>query len=354
MTLVVAGSMLAAACGGDETPAYEASGVVGVTTAVVQLGGLRDVASVPGLIVASAAADLTVYAQEAAEIAELPKKVNDPVAIGDVLVRFDIASLTQELAALQLEVIEATSRLDRARSDLTRQASLFERGITSRNAHDAARLEQSAAESHLGITKARLEALQTGQNRAVVRATFPGLVLEVWHQEGDAVRADNSDPILRVVDPTRVQVAVQLPVAQLARIVPGQTATVRAIAGAMDEAATVVAKSQGVDPSAPTGEVRLGFVSPATLPLNAPVSAQILLDQRTNVLIVPTAAVGRDDMGPFVMVAGSDNLAHRRNVRVGLATPQFTQIAEGVSEGEHVILSCLQEVVDQTPIVVAQ
>ena len=249
MTLVVAGSMLAAACGGDDTPAYEASGVVGVTTAVVQLGGLRDVASVPGLIVASAAADLTVYAQESAEIAELPKKVNDPVAIGDVLVRFDIASLTQELAALQLEVIEATSRLDRAKSDLTRQASLFERGITSRNAHDAARLEQSAAESHLGITKARLEALQTGQNRAVVRATFPGLVLEVWHQEGDPVRPDSSDPILRVVDPTRVQVAVQLPVSQLARIVPGQTATVRAIAGAMDEAATVVAKSQGVDPS---------------------------------------------------------------------------------------------------------
>ena len=94
-------------------------------------------------------------------------------------------------------------------------------------------------------------------------------------------------------------------------------------------------------------------MNPATLPLNAPVSAQILLDQRTDVLIVPTAAVGRDDIGPFVMVAGGDNLAHRRNVRVGLATPQFTQIAEGVSEGEQVILAGLQEVADQTPIVVA-
>jgi RND family efflux transporter MFP subunit len=353
-SLTIAGSLFAAACGTDEAPAYESSGVVGVTTAVVQLGGLRDVANVPGMIVASSAADLTLYAQEAAEIAELPKKVNDPVAVGDVLVRFDIASLTQELAALQLEVIEASSRLDRARTDMTRQASLFERGITSRNTHDAARLEVSAAESGLGIAKARLDAVQAGQNRAVVRATFPGIVLEVWHQEGDAVRPDQSDPILRVADPTRVQVAVQLPVAQLARIVPGQTATVRAIAGTISEPATVVAKAQGVEPGSPTGEVRLGFVNPATLPLNTPVSAEILLDQRTNVLIVPTSAVARDDLGVFVMIAGGDNLAHRRNVRIGLTTPQFTHVAEGLSEGEQVILAGLQEVVDQSPIIVAQ
>ncbi|MCC7044606.1 MAG: efflux RND transporter periplasmic adaptor subunit [Acidobacteria bacterium] len=342
-----------AACGSDE-PVVEGPRATVVTVATARTEELRDVAHASGVVVPSTAADLTVFATEAAEIAELPRKIDDPVQTGDVLVRFDIASLNQELAALQLDVIEAQSRLDRARADLTRQTSLFERGITSRNAYDASRLEQSTAESGLAAARARLDLLRSGQTRSVVRATFPGIVVNVWHQEGDPVRPDSSDPIIRVVDPTRVQVAVQLPVIQLARIVTGQTAIVRAIAGATDEEAVVASKAQSVDPTAPTGEVRLSFVNPATLPVETPVSAEILLERRPGALIVPAQAIQRDDLGPYVMVAGEDGIARRRAVRVGLVTPQLTQVAEGLTEGERVILSGFGEIEDGSAVMISR
>jgi RND family efflux transporter MFP subunit len=269
-------------------------------------------------------------------------------------VRFDIASLNQELAALQLDVIEAQSRLDRAQAELTRQTSLFERGIASRNAYDASRLEQSTAESNLAAARARLDMLRSGQTRSVVRATFPGVVVNVWHQEGDPVRPDASDPIIRVVDPTRVQVAVQLPVIQLARVVTGQTAVVRAIAGATDEEAVVASKMQSVDPTAPTGEVRLNFVNPATLPVETPVSAEILLERRPGALIVPSQAIQRDDLGAYVMVVDPDGLARRRSVRVGLVTPQLTQVAEGLNDGERVILSGFSDIEDGAPVTISR
>jgi RND family efflux transporter MFP subunit len=341
------------ACGGSE-PVEEGPRATVVTVATVRTDELRDVANASGTIVPATAADVTIYATEPAEIATLPKKLDDPVATGDVLVSFDIASLNQELAALQLQVIEAQSRVDRARADLARQTSLFERGITARNVYDASRLEQSAAELTLAAARDQLEALQSSQTRSVVRATFSGIVVGVWHQEGDAVRPDSSDPILRVVDPTRVQVAVQLPVFQLAKVVVGQTAVVRAIAGATDETATVASKAQLVDPSAPTGEVRLSFVNPATLPVETPVSVEILLERRPGALVVPSQAIGRDDIGPFVMVAGDDGVARRRDVRVGLVTPQLTQVIEGVLDGERVILSGLNDLEDGEPVAISR
>lgn len=342
-----------AACGGTE-PAEDAPRATVVTVASARVDELRDVAQASGVIVPSAAADITIYATEPSEVAELPKKVDDTVQTGDVLVRFDIASLNQELAALQLAVIEAQSRLDRAQSDLTRQTNLFERGITSRNVYDASRLEQSAAESGLVAARARLDSLRAGQTRSVIRATFPGVVANVWHQEGDTVRPDSSDPIIRVVDPTRVQVSVQLPVIQLARIVAGQTAVVRAIAGAVDEQAVVASKAQSVDSTTPTGEVRLSFVNPATLTVETPVSVEILIERRPGALIVPSQALLTDDLGSYVMVAGEDGLAHRRSVRVGLVAGQLSQIAEGLAEGERVILSNPAEIADQEPVTISR
>lgn len=345
--------VLTIACGGAE-PVDEGPRATVVTVATVRTNELRDVANASGTIVPATAADVTIFATEPAEIAAMPKKLGDEVVTGDVLVRYDIASLNQELAALQLEVIEAQSRADRARADLARQTSLFERGIASRNVYDASRLEQSAAELALGAARDHFEALQASQVRGVVRATFSGVVVGVWHEEGDAVRPDSSDPILRVVDPTRVQVAVHLPVVQLAKIVVGQTAVVRAIAGVSDEAATVASKAQLLDPTAPTGEVRLSFVNPATLPVDTPTSVEILLERRPGALVVPSQAIGRDDVGSFVMVAGDDGLARRRDVRLGLVTPQLIQVTEGVMEGERVILTGLYEVEDGEPVTISR
>jgi hypothetical protein len=122
-----------------------------------------------------------------------------------------------------------------------------------------------------------------------VHARFSGTVTKVWRTEG-IVRGGLIDPILQVIDPTRLQVAVELPIPQLARILPGQAASVRAIAGDAVLAATVAQKPGMTDPNAPTGTVRLSFVDPiGTLTIETPVSVEILIDQRTGAIIVPAA-----------------------------------------------------------------
>lgn len=342
-----------AGCGRSTAPEETIATGVTVNIRTAELGTLRDVANASGTVVPSTAGEFTVFAPDVARVVSLPKVVGDAVSVGDVLVRFEIPALAQEIAALELGVLDANARVDRAKAELAKLTPLFERGLTSRNSHDASRLEVSAAESSALQARSRLEAARSGDDRSVIRAAFNGVVTEVFHNIGDAVRPGIEDPVLRMVDPARVQVAVELPLIELARVVPGQSATIQAIAGAAAEPATVVSKVDAVSATTPTGQVRLGFVNPATLALTTPVSVEILLDQRTQVIVVPDSAIQRDDLGAYVMVVGDDQIAHRRDVRVGLATRTNTQIAAGLAVGERVIVSGLSDVREGTPIVVA-
>ena len=67
-------------------------------------------------------------------------------------------------------------------------------------------------------------------------------------------------------------------------------------------------------------------------------------------LAVPTSAVQRDDLGAYVMVAGEDGRAHRRNVRAGLVAGDLTQIVEGLEANETVIASGVTDDSEGLPI----
>lgn len=342
----IAGGLLlsiAAGCGGSSDQQVSDTSTLGVTVHVAKRETLRDVATASGIVVPSAAGDWLVTAPDVAEIAELTRVKGETVKTGDVLVRFEIASRTQELAALQLETLAAEQAVERARAELTRQTALSERGLIARSAFDNTRAQLSVAENQLRLVTERLQIARGGEDLSVVRARFPGTILEIFHAKGEMVSGP-ADPVLRVVDPTRIQVSIQLPVAQIARVMPGQTATVRAIAGATDESATVALTPRAVDPNAPTGEVRLAFQNPAVvLALDAPVSVELLLDVRTGAIAVPSQAVRSDELGPYLMLVNDSGVAERRNVRLGLVTPQLTQVAVGLNEGERVVVSELTD-----------
>ncbi|MCC7010201.1 MAG: efflux RND transporter periplasmic adaptor subunit [Acidobacteria bacterium] len=341
-------ALAAGACRRGAEPAA-AAGPVGVSVQAARLETLRDAFTASGTVVPSPAGELTIVAPEAAQIAELPKHEGEAVATGDLLVRFEIPSLAQELAARELAVADAAARVERAKAEVARLSTLVDRGIAARATLEAARIEQTAADAVHAQAVTQLRAATIETDRATVRARFPGTVTRVFRAVGEFVRAE-IDPVLQVIDPARYQVAVDLPIAQMARVIPGQTAVVRPIAGAADIAATVAQKSTITDPTAPTGQVRLALSDTTGLQLDAPVSAEILLDQRTNALAIPTSALLRDDLSPFVMIAGDDRRAHRRDVRPGLSTSTLTEIVAGLEVGDRVIVGGAAELAEGTAV----
>jgi hypothetical protein len=62
------------------------------------------------------------------------------------------------------------------------------------------------------------------------------------------------------------------------------------------------------------------------------------------VIVVPTDAVLRDNDAAYVIVAGEDLRAHRRDVRTGITTRTLTQIAAGLTAGERIIVGGLNDI----------
>ena len=71
-------------------------------------------------------------------------------------------------------------------------------------------------------------------------------------------------------------------------------------------------------------------------------------------LVVPATGIRRDDLGQFVVVVGDDNLARRRDVRVGLVGRDLAQVVTGLETGERIITSDLSDIGELTPVFVSR
>jgi multidrug efflux system membrane fusion protein len=337
-----------AGCGGSEAPAPELGTAIAVTVQSPRTETLRDVLTFPGAIVPTAAADFTVTAVEVGEIVELPKAEGDAVVAGDLLVRFEIPAITNEIATRQIELTAAKTRADAARAEAQKMESLHARGIASRNAMEASRAAANDADAAVTQVQALVDAARAQEQRTIVRARFDGIVTRVWQPQG-AYIATPGEPILRVIDPNRVQVVMPLPLADFQRVVPGQLATVQPPGGPGLQAA-VVMRTPPATPGAATAEIRLDLATPPPLAIDTPVQVEILIEERRDVLTIPAAAVQRDSGAPVVWVAGEDGLAHRREVRIGLVAGGRAQVLSGLTPTDQVILTGISELNEGTPI----
>jgi multidrug efflux system membrane fusion protein len=104
----------------------------------------------------------------------------------------------------------------------------------------------------------------------------------------------------------------------------------------------------------PTYDVRLNFMTPTALPIDSPVQVDIVVDERKDVPTIPTSALQGGGGTTFVWVATPENLATKREVRIGLTAGPLVQIISGLAIGEQVILTGIAELNEGTPITIGR
>jgi HlyD family secretion protein len=68
------------------------------------------------------------------------------------------------------------------------------------------------------------------------------------------------------------------------------------------------------------------------------VTVSIIVAQKTDVLLVPNAAVTTEGTENYVQVVSPDGTMQKRTIQTGISDYQFTEVTEGLSEGEQVIV----------------
>jgi RND family efflux transporter MFP subunit len=209
--VLVAAIVGAAACTKQAAEETESEAPVPVTVATAMSGSIRGLLHATGVVNPAPDAELIVVAPEPARIAEIPKAEGDRVAKGDVLVRFEIPSAAAEVQRQGAEVQRAEAALANAKANQVRQRELFDRGIAARKDVEDADRQVADAEAAVGQAEASRAAAITAAARSTVRAAFDGVVARRFHNPGDLVEAAASDPVLRVIDPRRLEVVASVP-----------------------------------------------------------------------------------------------------------------------------------------------
>jgi RND family efflux transporter MFP subunit len=344
----------ACACGKAGSEEVETESVVPVKVASSRVGSVRALIHATGIVTAAPGADFAVTAPEAARIVEMPKAEGDRVRRGDLLVRFEIPSLAAEEATKNADVERAEARLQNARAAQARARDLFQRGVGARKEMEDADRELAEAEAALKEARAGRAASAALAGRRVVRAPFNGVIARRTKNPGDLVDPSAAEPLLRVIDPNRLEVQASIPVSDVPRVVPGAPARATVASGTEPDMLEVLSRPAAVEPGTATASVRLAFVSPGRLAVGTPVQVAIEAEMHSNVVLVPAAAVIRDGEQVTVMVVGSDNKAHRHEVTLGISDGEQTEVTSGIKAGERVIVSGQNGLPDEAPVAVSQ
>jgi membrane fusion protein, heavy metal efflux system len=341
-----------AACHGKPAEEVATTEAVAVEVAPATTGTIRAVISATGTVEPAPGADWTIIAPGPGRIAEMPKAEGDRVRPGDLLVRFDAPTLRAEASTKAAEAGQAQANLEHARQNHERLALLLEKGIAARREVEDARKELLDAEAALRGAAAAAASAAELAGRTVVRARFAGVVAKRSHNPGDTVDGSAGDPVLRVIDPSRLQVTAAVPVRDLGRIVVGRASRVKA-PGSEAEGweGQVLSLPAAVDPATGTAPVRVS--APPSLAAGTPVQLEIVAEEHQGVVVVPAAAVVREDDRPAVFVVGSDGKAHRRPVTLGLEAADQIEIAQGVAAGEKVVVKGHEELPDGATVTIA-
>ncbi len=335
--LLIAAWLACAGCGHQAADEVESETIVPVSVEPAATGSIRGSISVTGTITAAPEAEQIVIAPQAARILEIPKAEGDRVAAGDVLVRFELPALAADVAAKHADVARQQARLENARAAQTRVHDLFDRGVAARKEVEDADRELLDTQASLTEAQATLSAAETSATLATIRARFSGVVAKRYHNAGEMVEASAADPIIRIVDPKRLEVTANVPIRDVARIVVGAAGRLHNPAGDDEIALRVVSRPAAIDPGTAAAPIRLSFAAANVAPVGTPVQVRIDTEEHKNVVLVPAASVVREAGETAVVVAHGEK-AERRVVTVGLEDEVHVEIKSGVKPGDKVIV----------------
>ena len=293
--------------------------------------------------------EILIKPQVSGIVRQVLVEAGDAVEEGDVLAEVMIVPDVAALSNAESRLARAQITLDDAQLNHDRNADLLARGVLApaeaqrtELALKQAREELYAAEDNLRIVQEGVTARGGGNaSNTLVKATVPGMVLEVPIKKGNSVIEANNfnegTTIASVADMADLQFVGKIDESEVEKLHEGMPIrlTIGAIEGSQIPAILEHIAPKGLaEGGAIQFEIKAAVILEEGQFLRAGYSAtaDVVLDERTQVLAVSERLIQYDRDQPFVDVLVGENIYERRDLKVGLSDGLVTEVLEGVEE----------------------
>jgi len=325
------------------------AGVVPVDAAKTWEGNIG--VYVTGLGAVTPVYTVTVVSQISGYLMNVFYKQGQIVHQGDMLALIDPRPYEVMLENDQAALARDTATYNNAIVDLHRyQVLVPERAETEQTlATQAATVKSDAA-----ILKTDQAAIDTAKLDLVycnIRAPITGRVGLRLVDPGNYVTASASDGLVVITQIQPITVVFPISEDQLPEVYQRWHAGDRMLVEAYDRTNTTKIATgyletidNQIDPTTGTVKLRALFNnSDGALFPNQFVNARLLVEEKRGVTLAPTAAVQRSAQATYVYVVNSNSTATMQTVKVGTTEGNDTQITSGLSPGQTVVMTGVDE-----------
>lgn len=336
-------ALLVAGCsrGASDDEESEPQVTAEVTLTKVSRADIQQIVALNGNVIALPNQDVKLSALVAGRISALNVAEGDRVHKGEVLAEIDSRTYADQLQQAQAALAQATANLQNAQQNLTRNETLFQRGIVARKDLEDARTQASVAAAAQTQAQAAEEAANIQMERTQIVSPLDGVVAKRYASVGEQVDGTGAQIIVEVANINEVDLTANMPAAYLSKVHVGEAIPISsdAFPGKIF-AGRVTAISPSVDPSTNVGSIRIRIAnSSSVLRLGMYLTAQVAVETHQNALIVPVEAIYHDESGQTQVYEVSGDTAKAADVKVGIESNRRAEILDGVKAGDTIILT---------------
>lgn len=306
----------------------------------------RDISSsisATGIVKPMVGAEVRVGSRISGVVRRLYANIGDSVTKGQLLAELDATELRARLDQTAAALNMARAQLDYTETDRRRKRELASIGVVASTELEVAENAYRVAELRVQEAEANVEYARTQLQYAQISAPISGVVASISTQEGETVAASFTTPtFVTIIDLDRLELWAYVDETDIGRVAEGQRVVFSVDAYPdTDFQGTVLS----VYPDAVIQNTVVNYITVIsigdqqgkTLRPEMTANVTLFLETREGVLAVPRRAVRRD-RGRYVVYVLREGRREEREVRVGWRDDRYTEIVQGLDEGETVLI----------------
>ncbi|WP_372441738.1 efflux RND transporter periplasmic adaptor subunit [Campylobacter vulpis] len=314
-----------------------------------------------------------VGAQVSGQIVKLYVDVGDRVKQGDLIAQIDKDKQQNDLDITKARLESARANLESkkvalniASKQYVREQKLYAKRATSLESLETLKdnyftLKASVAALNAEVIELEitLKNVQKDLDYTIITAPMDGVIINVAVDEGQTVNANQNTPtIVRIANLEQMEVRMEIAEADVSKIKIGTKLefsllsnpekTYEAQIASIDPADTLISDLSSQQNSSNSSNSTSNAIyyyakffvdnQDDLLRIGMSIQNEIVVASANDVLAVPTYAIKNDEGGYFVEILERDRV-RKAYVKLGIKDALNTEILEGVSEGEDLIIS---------------
>ena len=290
---------------------------------------------------------VTVRSRVDGELMKVRYQEGDMVHAGDLLMEIDPRPYQAQLTQFEGQLIKDQAALDNARTDLARYETLLKENAIP---EQQLATQRATVEQDTGLVKTdqgQIDAVKLNLTYCKITAPLTGRVGLRLVDAGNIVHAADANGLVVITQIDPISVLFTVAEDQLPQILDKMRAKEMLEVDAYDRdmkskiaQGTLATVDNQIDQT--TGTIRLRGVFPNAnggLFPNQFVNARLLVQEKRNVVLLPSAALQRTSNSVFVYLVKPDSTVTVRNVAVGVSEGDNSEITSGLTAGDVVVMT---------------